>query len=170
MSHLFTEINKLLIEGKSRVEIFTYRPENVDREALGSLFVLGEIFIRGRPEANDLFVLNAMASVLKREYYTTPYDTPAVNLEEALKAVNAAFPQISASTSPVEVQALVAVLNNDVLHIARHGHPEAFLVARNAGLISPAIKTAPPPRPAVKDAFCLIISLAARFRPATQLS
>ena len=134
MSHLFTEINKLLIEGKSRVEIFTYRPENVDREALGSLFVLGEIFIRGRPEANDLFVLNAMASVLKREYYTTPYDTPAVNLEEALKAVNAAFPQISASTSPVEVQALVAVLNNDVLHIARHGHPEVFLVRQERWL------------------------------------
>ena len=134
MSHLFTEINKLLIEGKSRVEIFTYRPENVDREALGSLFVLGEIFIRGRPEANDLFVLNAMASVLKREYYTTPYYTPAVNLEEALKAVNAAFPQINASTSPVEVQALVGVLNNDVLHIARHGHPEVFLVRQERWL------------------------------------
>src|SRR3989338_2931925 len=75
-----------------------------------------------------------MASVLKREYYPPPYDTPAVNLEEALKAVNAAFPQINASTSPVEVQALVGVLNNDVLHIARHGHPEVFLVRQERWL------------------------------------
>lgn len=159
MSKLFIEVNKLLIEGQSRVEIFTYRPENIDREALGYLFLLGEIELKGKPEPNDLFTLNSLASVLKREYYSTPYETPALNLEEALKSINTAFANIGSAHSPIEVHAVIAALDDEALHIAKHGQGEVFLVRDGRWLnISKAKSSVAKSRPRKKVLFSNILS------------
>lgn len=130
----FTEVHKLLIEGASRVEIFSYKPENFERESLGGLYIIGELEVAGRAETNDLFILNSLASVIKREYYATPHDNPAINLEEALKAANAAFAHLAQPSAPVKIDVVVAVLSGNALHFTRVGNAQVFLIRNNAWL------------------------------------
>lgn len=153
----FIEVHKLIIEGATRVEIFTYRPENVDRDALGGLYIVGEIEIAGRPEPNDLFILNSLASVLKREYYATLNDNPALSLEEALKAANAAFGNLALPSATVRPHMVVAALSSDTLHFARVGDALVFLV-RNGTWLNLARLKKPPTNHKKRQLFTNIIS------------
>lgn len=85
---LFAKSNKLLIEGRGNcVEIFSYQPDNIETAPLGQLYLLGELS-RSFARQNTVFLLNAVASILKRTYYLHPQQGPEKRLETALKAVN----------------------------------------------------------------------------------
>lgn len=154
----FIDAHKLLVEGTSRVEIFTYRPENVEREALGGLFIVGELVVTGHAQPNDFFTLNSLASVIKREYYATPSDNPLLNLEEALKAANAAFGHLLQPASHIAPHLIVAVVSGKNLHFARLGIAHVFLNRQGTWLNLSRVKPSAEPKHRRRQLFTNIVT------------
>ena len=125
------DVSKLLIEGRNRVDIFMYRPDNVDREHLGNLFIVGEIETLGRRQKDDFFVLNSIASIIKKTYYNNASNTPEDNLELALKQVNnqiTTFTNREFSAIRETFHFIIGVVAGRDLLFAKTGNSEVVLV------------------------------------------
>ena len=125
------EVSKLLIEGRNRVDIFMYRPENVACEHLGNLFIIGEIESIGRKQKDDFFVLNSIASIVKKTYYHTISGTPEDNLELALKQVNNQIDQLTSrelSSIRETFHFIVAAVADRAIYFSKTGDSEIVLV------------------------------------------
>lgn len=66
---------------------FIYEPTNVEEEKLGSLYILGEITNVSRSSSADL--INQLALIIKKEFYSNPKKPSETALEAALKKANA---------------------------------------------------------------------------------
>ncbi len=66
-------------------ESFVYEPSNVEEETFGSLFMVGRI--RNVSE-NSFYLINLLASRIKREYYNLKYTSPYYAFEAAMKEGN----------------------------------------------------------------------------------
>ena len=81
-------IKEVLFDAKEPTvycESFVYEPSNIEEEKLGYLFMVGRI--RNVPE-NSFYLINLLASRIKREYYENPRRSPSQAIELALKKGN----------------------------------------------------------------------------------
>lgn len=82
------KIKEIIFDAKeptSYCESFVYEPTNFEEEKLGHLLMLGRI--RNVPE-NSFYLINLLASRIKREYYKTSHKSQNEAVEEALKEGN----------------------------------------------------------------------------------
>jgi hypothetical protein len=77
---------------KSFGDIFVYEPENVEEQNLGSLFIVGEL--RDLPR-NSSYVVNLIASKIKKEFYANTKRGSENSLEAALAAANQTFSELA---------------------------------------------------------------------------
>lgn len=70
MQHLQAISQKFVIEGQNQTEIFIYHPLNDATHKLGNLYILGEVETFGQRETSKIFLLNALASIIKKTYYS----------------------------------------------------------------------------------------------------
>ena len=87
--------NPKLKEGQV-FDSFVYEPQNIYEKKLGSLYVIGELQnvlpqtsprVRG-PQKPETSLLNDLAKIIKRKYYTTSLEAPERALSESLKKAN----------------------------------------------------------------------------------
>ncbi len=81
-------IKEVLFDAKEPTvycESFVYEPSNIEEEKLGYLFMIGRI--RNVPE-NSFYLINLLASRIKREYYGNLSRSPSQAIEVALKKGN----------------------------------------------------------------------------------
>lgn len=81
-------IREIIIDKKEPTvycESFVYEPSNVEEEKFGRLFMIGRI--RNVPE-NSFYLVNLLASRIKREYFNLRHKSPSESLEAALKEGN----------------------------------------------------------------------------------
>lgn len=82
------QIKELIFDTKdpmSQVESFVYEPSNVEEEKLGHLFIMGRI---RNLERTSFYLINLLASRIKREYYLNPHRNPSLAFELSLKEAN----------------------------------------------------------------------------------
>ncbi len=72
-------------EEKSFCDIFIYEPENIEEQALGNLYVIGEVL--NFPE-NSSYLLNLLASIIKKEFYSKTKRPVIESLEASLNKAN----------------------------------------------------------------------------------
>lgn len=77
---------------KSFGDIFVYEPENVEERNLGSLFIIGEL--KDLPR-NSSYVVNLLASKIKKEFYSNTKRSAEDSLEEALSVANQTISEIA---------------------------------------------------------------------------
>lgn len=77
---------------KSFGDIFVYEPENVEERNLGSLFIIGEL--KDLPR-NSSYVVNLLASKIKKEFYSSTKRSAEDGLEEALSIANQTISEIA---------------------------------------------------------------------------
>lgn len=82
------QIKELIFDSKEPsvyCESFVWEPSNIEEEKLGHLFMIGRI--RNVAESS-FYLINLLASRIKREYYSNYHRSPAVAFEAALKEGN----------------------------------------------------------------------------------
>jgi serine/threonine protein phosphatase PrpC len=72
-------------EEKSFCDIFIYEPENVDEQKLGNLYIVGEIV---NLSESSSYLINLLASVIKKEFYSKPKRPTMESLEAGLHRAN----------------------------------------------------------------------------------
>jgi len=72
-------------EENSFCDIFVYEPENVDEKALGNLYIVGEIV---NLSDSSSYLVNLLASIIKKEFYSKPKRSTMESLEAGLHKAN----------------------------------------------------------------------------------
>ncbi|MBI3335555.1 MAG: hypothetical protein HY001_03595 [Candidatus Portnoybacteria bacterium] len=83
------EVKQMMFEGEGKTEIFSFRPENVEKEKRGNLFFIGKIAKPLSERDAQYYLLHSLAAILKKEYYAFPSPHPVKAFESALKKANA---------------------------------------------------------------------------------
>ena len=132
--------------GRTRGEIFTYEPENIEESALGNLYVVAEI--QSEKDSCSQLV-NLLSSLIKREYYSLPHRGPTASLEAGLKKANQTLSEMSAQGNLEwlgKLHFICAVLNKEKeLFLTQTGQAKAF-VCREGNLTDITKKIIPPPQ------------------------
>lgn len=124
------DIQSIVLEGEGRAEVFSFRPENVEKEKRGNLFLVGYIsknFSRNNPH---YYVLNSIAAILKKEYYSPSYVQPTQALEAALKKANASLSKLPSEVSQ-SLELLVLTLCASQVSFSYLDSPEVLLLREN---------------------------------------
>lgn len=82
------QIKELIFDLKEPLvycESFVWEPSNVEEEKLGHLFMIGRI---RNVEESSFYLVNLLASRIKREYYSNYHRPPALAFEAALRGGN----------------------------------------------------------------------------------
>ena len=79
-------------EEKSFGDIFVYEPENIDERNLGNLFIIGEL--KDLPR-NSSYVVNLLASKVKKEFYSNTKRSAEESLEAALSIANQTLSELA---------------------------------------------------------------------------
>lgn len=82
------DVNQVIFEGEGKAEIFSFRPENVEKEKRGNVFLLGKIAENIRRGDSYYYILHSVAAILKKEYYSSFYTHPSQAFDGALKKIN----------------------------------------------------------------------------------
>jgi hypothetical protein len=77
---------------KSFGDIFVYEPENIEEQNLGNLFIVGEL--KDLPR-NSSYVVNLIASKIKKEFYSNTKRSAEESLESALSTANQTFSELA---------------------------------------------------------------------------
>ena len=73
-------------EENSFCDIFIYEPENVEEQKLGNLYIVGEIV---NFSDSSSYLVNLLASIIKKEFYSKPKRPTMESLEAGLHKANA---------------------------------------------------------------------------------
>jgi len=73
-------------EENSFCDIFIYEPENIEEQKLGNLYIVGEIV---NFSENSSYLVNLLASIIKKEFYSKPKRPTMESLEAGLHKANA---------------------------------------------------------------------------------
>ena len=111
---------------------FIYEPTNVEEEKLGSLYILGEITNVSRSSSADL--INQLALIIKKEFYSNPKKPSETALEAALKKANALIKDFDKKQKSEADRAALknlnffaAVFNNGTLYFSKIGKIQTAL-------------------------------------------
>ena len=79
-------------EGKSFCDIFVYEPENIEEQALGNLYIVGEIV---NFSENSSYLINLLASIAKKEFYSNSRKSTMESLEASLHKINSTLSDLA---------------------------------------------------------------------------
>lgn len=127
------EINYRSVEPNTYHDIFEYAPRDEREKHLGYLYVIGQIKYG---EENMAYVLNLIASLAKREYYSendSPAEDPRQALDLTLKKLNGVLEDFF-KNKDLKLNIGLVAIGHDQVYIAKLGKFKVFL-ARNNELI-----------------------------------
>ncbi|MCK5122834.1 MAG: hypothetical protein KAQ87_01655 [Candidatus Pacebacteria bacterium] len=79
-------------EENSFCDIFVYEPENVDEQNLGNLYIVGEIV---NFSESSSYLVNLLASIIKKEFYSKPKRSTMESLEAGLHKANSTLSNLA---------------------------------------------------------------------------
>ncbi len=79
-------------EGRSFCDIFVYEPENIEEQALGNLYIVGEIV---NFSENSSYLINLLASISKKEFYSNSKKSTMESLEASLHKINSTLSDLA---------------------------------------------------------------------------
>ncbi|MFH0987517.1 MAG: hypothetical protein V1841_01320 [Patescibacteria group bacterium] len=107
-------------------ESFVYEPSNVEEEKMGHLFMIGRI--RNVPESS-FYLINLLASRIKREYYSVYNRTSATAIEAALKEGNKILKENEERINWLgNLDFLVATVGEKKIYFTLLGRMRAFIL------------------------------------------
>lgn len=115
-------------EGKSFCDIFVYEPENVDEQALGNLYIIGEIVDFSE---NSSYLVNLLASIIKKEFYSNTKRSTMESLEASLHKANSALSDLAEQGNVDWIGNLnmtCGTYKNGELHLSQTGKGKTMLV------------------------------------------
>lgn len=115
-------------EEKSFCDIFIYEPENIEEQALGNLYVIGEVL--NFPE-NSSYLLNLLASIIKKEFYSKTKRSTIESLETSLNKANSTLSDFveRGNTGLVgNLNMACGVYNNGTFHLSQVGKIKTILI------------------------------------------
>lgn len=115
-------------EDKSFCDIFVYEPENIEEQALGNLYVIGEV--SNFPE-NSSYLLNLLASIIKKEFYLKTKRPAIESLEASLNKANSTLSDFAqqGNTSWVgNLNMACGVYSSGVFYLSQVGKIKTLLI------------------------------------------
>jgi len=109
------------------IEIFAFEPENSTQKSLGNLF--GVLEVTDTSEDSS-YIVNYLSSIIKKEYFSKPKRSPIESFEAALHKANLALAKLAEHGNikwTGKLNALIAIIEKNNLHIAQTGTASAFL-------------------------------------------
>ncbi|MEK9147723.1 MAG: hypothetical protein AAB593_02320, partial [Patescibacteria group bacterium] len=119
---------QLIIQGAGRFEIFGYQPDNVSKNKWGYLYIIGGINKPILSSNPNFYLLNSIASILKKEYYANYYENPGSALENALRKVNGV---ISSSEYRNDLEMLIIAIQGNRIIFTKIGEIKILLIRNN---------------------------------------
>lgn len=107
---------------------FIFEPENIEEQALGNLYVIGEVT---NFSENSSYLINLLISIVKREYYSDSKRSPLDSLESALHKANSTLADFAEQGNIEWINNLnitIAVLKGGELHFSQTGHCVVLLI------------------------------------------
>jgi len=114
-------------------ETFVYAPAGKNEEALGCLYVVGQVQSNKTKKENSQ-LLSELAAVIKNEYYRNTVITPRAAFKSALRKANKFLEEqktLLKSASP-KITILAAALKSNNIHLARLGAAVALIFRNNS--------------------------------------
>ena len=114
------------------VQIFVAEAENVSQKNLGYIF--GVLEISDRSEDSS-YIVNYLISIIKKEYFSRPKRGAIESFEAALHKANLALSKLAEHGDIRwigKLNALIASIEKNNLHLSQAGTASAFLVRNNA--------------------------------------
>lgn len=121
------EIQKTIFEGDGKAEIFNFRPENIEKEKRGNLFILGKIAKKLPRNDQQYYLLNSLAAIVKKEYYSSPSIQPSEALDEALKKANILLSEVPQEIAN-SMDLVILILIGEQVNFSSIGTPEILLL------------------------------------------
>ena len=115
-------------EGKSFCDIFVYEPENIGEQSLGNLYIIGEIV---NVSENSSYLVNLLASIIKKEFYSNIKRTTIESLEAGLHKANSTLSDIAEQGNidwVGNLNMVCAVYSGDELHFSQTGNCKTLLI------------------------------------------
>ncbi len=113
---------------KAFADSFIFEPENIEEQALGNLYVVGEVT---NFSESSSYLINLLISIVKREYYSNFRRSPLDSLEAALHKANSTLADFAEQGNIEWINNLnitIAVLKDQELHFGQTGHCCVLLV------------------------------------------
>ncbi len=125
-------VTEILVTGdghlKPYIQTFHYEPENIALAPLGS--VLGIFEIEDHSE-DSAYIVNFLASVVKKEYFSHPKRSPIENLEATLHKVNLALAELIKQDNTAwlgKLNAALCVFEKNNIHFSVAGKGKTLLM------------------------------------------
>ncbi|MCK5332636.1 hypothetical protein KAJ41_02100, partial [Candidatus Parcubacteria bacterium] len=113
---------------KSFCDIFIYEPENIEEQSLGSLYILGEVV---NFPSNSSYLINLLASIAKKEFYSDSKRSTTESLEASLHKVNSTLSDM-AEQGNIDwignLNMIFSVYKNEELHLSQTGEIKTILI------------------------------------------
>lgn len=110
------------------IKVFRYNPENAAHESLGTLLGIFEVGDRSESSA---YIVNFIASVAKKEYFSQPRRSPSDSLEATLHKINRALAEIVKHGNTEwlgTLHAVVCSLEKNAIHFSVTGGGNLLLI------------------------------------------
>lgn len=121
------DIQSIIFEGDGRAEIFSFRPEHVEKEKRGNLFLVGKTIKRLSRQDASFYILNSVAAILKKEYYSPSYPHPIGSFEGALKKANSFLTSVKPEVAQ-SLEMVALTLTGSHVTFSSLGKPEVLLL------------------------------------------
>ena len=115
-------------EGKSFCDVFVYEPENIGEQLLGNLYIIGEIT---NVSENSSYLVNLLASIIKKEFYSNVKRTAIESLEAGLHKANSTLSDIAEQGNidwVGNLNMVCAVYSRNELHLSQAGNCKTLLI------------------------------------------
>ncbi len=115
-------------EEKSFCDVFVYEPENIGEQLLGNLYIIGEIT---NVSENSSYLVNLLASIIKKEFYSNVKRTAIESLEAGLHKANSTLSDIAEQGNidwVGNLNMICAVYSEDELHLSQAGNCKTLLI------------------------------------------
>lgn len=128
MQHLQALSQKFVIEGQNQSEIFIYHPLTESQHNLGNLYILGEIDAFGQKNESRAILLNAIASVIKKTYYSfSGHSNVASAIELTLRKTSIHFKSLLKNFRG-SLHLLIIVISGNRIFFAKSGKANIWLI------------------------------------------
>ena len=115
-------------EDNAFCDVFIYEPENVAEQSLGNLCIVGEV---SNLTDNSSYLINLLASVLKKEFYSNTKKTSLEALESGLHKANVTLAEFTEQGNAGWIGNLhmaCLVFKGGELHFGKAGKIKTFLI------------------------------------------
>lgn len=115
-------------EDSAFCDVFVYEPENIAEQELGNLYIVGEV---SNLTDNSSYLINLLASTIKKEFYSNTKKSPLEGLEAGLHKANVTLAEF-AEQGNVDwmgnLHMICAVLKDSELHLSKVGKAKTLLL------------------------------------------